>query len=89
MNITINSLTVELSELDVKLLRVLIAQTGSKLTLADDPLDIEGLVMLIESRIIYSSMFGYQYQEEKEMLPRLKVLFKALKSVNKLPKNIP
>jgi hypothetical protein len=37
------------------------------------------ILTLLESREIYLSMFGYQFAEEKEMLPKLLSVFKYKK----------
>ena len=77
---TQNSITVTLTDLEVKYLQVLLNQAKLK-DLKNKPINelpAERMVTLLESRKIYGSLYGYQYHEEKEMLPRLLKFFKLL-----------
>lgn len=82
--LTINNVDFELSDLEIKFLKTLLFQSKNKMK--DEPIEkisSDTLFSLLNARKIYSSMFGYQYAEEKNMIPRLLIVFESIIKLKK------
>jgi hypothetical protein len=83
-----DSVKISFTDIEDKFIKTLLYQSGKK-DMINTPLDVlilnhfDIIDNLITSRSIYNSMFGYQYAEEKEIVPKLKNLIKYIKAERK------